>query len=128
MRLLLDTHVLIWMDIAKTQLSITAQNAIQNPQNTIYVSMASVWEMQIKIQLGKLHLNASLEVTLAAQQQTNGIQLLPIQLSHILALNNLPHHHHDLFDRLLIAQTQVEGLTFVTNDAKIRPYSAALLW
>jgi PIN domain nuclease of toxin-antitoxin system len=128
MRLLLDTHVLIWLDIAKNRLSVAAQQAIQDRENSIYLSLVSVWEMQIKIQLGKLHLNASLSATLAAHQQTNGIQLLSMQLSYILALSQLPQHHHDPFDRLLIAQAQVEGLTLVSNDAKIQQYSVPLLW
>jgi PIN domain nuclease of toxin-antitoxin system len=128
MRLLLDTHVLIWLDIAGGRLSASAQRAIQDPQNTLYLSLVSVWEMQIKIQLGKLHLNSSLSTTLESQQQINGIQLLPIQLTHILALNNLPYHHNDPFDRLLITQAQTENLILVTNDPKIHSYDVAYLW
>jgi PIN domain nuclease of toxin-antitoxin system len=128
MRLLLDTHAFIWLDIARNRLSATAQQAIQDPQNEVYLSLASVWEIQIKTQLGKMSLNLSLPDTLTIQQQSNGIQLLPIQLSHILELGSLPQHHHDPFDRLLIAQAQVEGLTLVTNDSKIRLYDVPILW
>lgn len=128
MRLLLDTHTFIWLDIAKDRLSPPAQAALRDPQNMLYLSLVSVWEMQIKIQLGKMHLQASLATTLISQQQTNGIQLLPIDLSHILALSNLPQHHHDPFDRLLIAQAQAEDLTLVTNDLKIRSYDVVHLW
>ena len=128
MRLLLDTHVFIWLDIARDRLSESAQQAIKTPENELYLSLASVWEMQIKIQLGKLHLNTPLSDTLIAQQQTNGIQLLPIQINHILALSNLRQHHRDPFDRLLIAQVQVENLTLVTNDPRISLYDVAQLW
>lgn len=127
MRLLLDTHVMVWLDISKNRLPEEVQRTIQNPQNSVYLSLVSVWEMQIKVQLGKLHLNTSLTATLASQQ-ANGIQLLPIQLNHILALSNLPQYHHDPFDRLLIAQTQAEGLTLVSNDAKMKHYGIPLLW
>ncbi len=128
MRLLLDTHAFVWLDIARKRLSPAAQEAIQNPDNTIYLSLVSIWELQIKIQLGKLHLNASLVTTLASQQETNNLQILPINLIHILALGNLPAHHHDPFDRLLIAQAQIENLTLVTDDSKISLYEVSYLW
>lgn len=128
MRLFLDTHAFVWLDVARKRLSTTAQQAIQNPDNTIYLSLVSIWEMQIKIQLGKLHLNASLVTTLASQQETNNLQILAIDISHVIALGNLPAHHHDPFDRLLIAQAQVENLTLVTDDAKIPLYEVPYLW
>ena len=128
MKLILDTHAFIWLDIAKNRLSATTQEAIQNPQNTLYLSLASVWEMQLKLQLGKLQLNASLADTLATQHQANGVELLPIDLKHILALSNLPYHHNDPFDRLLIAQAQIENFTLITDDAKIRLYDAPISW
>jgi PIN domain nuclease of toxin-antitoxin system len=128
MKLLLDTHAFIWLDIAQNQLSSSARQALQDPENILYLSLASVWEMQLKTQLGKLQLNASLGDTLASQQQANAVQSLPIDLSHILALSNLPYHHQDPFDRLLIAQAQVETLTIVTNDPKIQLYNISYLW
>ncbi len=128
MNFLIDTHVFIWLDIAQNRLSTTVQQAIQDPQNTLYLSLASIWEMQIKIQLGKLHLNASLATTLITQQQTNLLQLLPIDLRHILALNHLSPHHSDPFDRLIIAQSQIEELTIITNDREIQKYPVRHLW
>jgi PIN domain nuclease of toxin-antitoxin system len=128
MRLLLDTHAFIWLDIARNQLSVSAQEAIRDPENSLYLSLASVWEMQIKMQSGKLHLNSSLQGTIWSQQKANRIELLPIELAHILALAYLPHHQNDPFDRLLIAQAQVEGLTLVTNDSKIGLYAVPQLW
>jgi PIN domain nuclease of toxin-antitoxin system len=128
MRLLLDTHAFIWLDANRNRLSEAAENAITNSDNEVFLSYASIWEIQIKIQLDKLKLAISLEETITAQQESNGIQLLSIQLNHILALNNLPHHHRDPFDRLLIAQAQVENLTLVTHDTKIGLYDVATLW
>lgn len=128
MRLLLDTHVFIWMDTDSTKLSVPATQAIQDTQNVLYLSLTSIWEIQIKSQLGKLSLNASIEATIASQQQTNNIQILPIELHHILALENFPLHHNDPFDRLLIAQVQAESLTLVTNDSKIGLYDVNQLW
>lgn len=128
MNLLLDTHAFIWLDIAPNRLSNAAKHAIQNSQNSIYLSLTSVWEMQIKIQLGKLKLNSPLSSTVAAQQNINSVQMLPIRLDHILALDNLPFHHRDPFDRLLVAQAQIEGLTLITNDQKINAYAVTCLW
>lgn len=128
MRFLLDTHVFIWMDIASTKLSAAAQSAIQNPANTLFVSLVSIWEMQIKLQLGKLQLTTPLSTMIQIQQQSNQIQLLPIRLNHILALSHLLHHHRDPFDRLLIAQAQQEQLTLITNDSHIQQYNVTCLW
>lgn len=128
MRLLLDSSVFIWFDLDDDQLSQRVREAIDDKSNRLYVSLASVWEIQIKVQLGKLRLNSSLENAVSMQQQTNGIELLPIELNHILALNNLPTHHRDPFDRMLIAQAQAAGLTLVTRDPKIRMCNVTTLW
>ena len=128
MKLLLDSHVFIWMDISPNRLSVKAQQAITDPQNEIYLSYVSIWEMQIKIQLGKLSLNSSLQKAIQNQRKTNDLALLSIKIRHIFALQNLPHHHGDPFDRLLIAQAQTEGLRFVTDDAKIQQYDIHPLW
>jgi PIN domain nuclease of toxin-antitoxin system len=128
MRVLIDTHVFIWMDISPHRLSEKAQGAITEPQNEVILSYVSIWEMQIKVQLGKLSLNSSLAKAIQNQRKTNGIELLPIRIRHIFGLNKLPHHHGDPFDRLLIAQSKVENLVFVTDDAKIGQYIQNLLW
>jgi len=128
MRVLLDTHVFIWLDIAKDRLSEQAKHVILNTENTLYVSLVSLWEIQIKMQLGKLHLNAPLQDTWQSQQKTNGLHLMPIELAHILALSTLPSHHGDPFDRLLIAQTKTDELTILTNDDKIQQYEVSHLW
>jgi PIN domain nuclease of toxin-antitoxin system len=128
MRLLLDSHVFIWMDISPSRLSAKAQAALSDPNNEVFLSYVSIWEMQIKIQLGKLSLNSSLPKAIKNQRNINDMALLPIRVRHIFALQKLPHHHGDPFDRLLIAQAQTEQLTFVTDDAKIQLYSIKVLW
>ncbi|MEZ4590844.1 MAG: type II toxin-antitoxin system VapC family toxin [Chloroflexota bacterium] len=128
MRFLLDTHAFIWWDSAPDRLSEKALLAIQESDNKILLSVASVWEMQIKTQLGKLKLQKPLAELVSAQQNVNGIELLPIQLRHVLALDSLPLHHKDPFDRLLIAQAEAENAVLVSNDALIAQYSVDLVW
>lgn len=126
--ILLDTHVFIWLDIAPQKLSTTAQHILTDPNQPLYLSLVSVWEMQIKMQLNKLSLQNSLRETIQSQQQVNGIQLLPIRLDHVLAVASLPFHHRDPFDRLLIAQTRVEALRLLTNDGDIQKYDVDAVW
>ncbi len=128
MKLLLDSHIFIWLEIARSQLSDKVREVLLNQNNHLCLSLASIWEIQIKIQLGKLHLNHPLAETISIQQEVNGVEVLPITLTHILALDSLPYHHRDPFDRLLVAQSQVEGLTLVTNDSKIWMYDIPHLW
>lgn len=104
MNLLLDTHVFIWLSLTPEQLSQRVTDLLMDETNLWFLSLVSVWEMQIKQQLGKLSLNLPLPELIASQQQTNGLQLLPIELNHIFTLENLPQFHRDPFDRLLIAQ------------------------
>ena len=104
MKLLLDTHSFIWWTIQQARLSATALAAIQNPQNELLLSVASIWEMQIKIQIGKLHFNLPLPQLIDDQQRVNGLQFLTIEPDHIYTLEQLPFHHKDPFDRMLIAQ------------------------
>jgi PIN domain nuclease of toxin-antitoxin system len=128
MRLLLDTHTFIWCSIDRDKLSPKVSNIILEDAHGLFLSLASVWEMQIKIQLGKLRFELPLAEILSAQQAVNGIQLLSIDLPHIWALERLPHHHRDPFDRLLIAQAQNEGLTLVSADRVFGLYYVNLLW
>jgi len=92
------------------------------------LSLASVWEMQIKRQLGKLSLNLPLPELIASQQQTNGLQLLPIELNHIFMLENLPQFHRDPFDRLLIAQAVTEQIPVLSIDTVFDHYPVQRLW
>lgn len=108
MKLLLDTHTFIWWDSEPTKLSSQAFALCQDRAHVVLLSVASVWEMQIKSQLGRLQLHSPLADVIAGQQRTNQIEVLPVNLAHVLALESLPAHHKDPFDRILIAQANVE--------------------
>ena len=122
MRLLLDTHALLrWL--ADEGLHPGAQDAIADPANLVAVSAASAWEISIKKALGKLAAPDDLEQQLAA----GGFVPLPISIAHGTAAGQLPHHHEDPFDRMLIAQALAEGLTIVTRDKRFDDYGVAVL-
>ena len=128
MNLLSDTHAFIWSFSNTKKLSATVIKEFKNPANQIFLSVASVWEMQIKIKLGKMVFNDTLENIITEQQTVNNVQILPVNLSHALYLENLPLHHKDPFDRLLISQAIVENMTLVSADGNIAKYQANLLW
>ena len=128
MRVLLDTHAFIWWNTSSSKLSSQALTLFQSEQDTLLLSLASVWEMQIKVQLGKLSLPAPLSVILSKQQAVNAIQLFPIALGHILELSALPDLHRDPFDRLLVAQARVENIAILTNDTLISQYPVSVIW
>ena len=117
MNLLFDTHSFIWWADEPTKLSRAALAALENENNRLFVSDVSIWEMQIKVQLGKMKLKLPLKDLIESQQRDNGVTILPIITEHILALNNLPFHHKDPFDRLLAAQALDLGMTMLTVDA-----------
>jgi len=123
MKLLLDTHIFIWWADQPERLSPDALSALEDEANELLLSVASVWEMQIKIQLGKLKLSLPLKELVKNQQETNDLTVSPVALPHVLALDALPFHHKDPFDRLLIAQSIAEGLTIVTADSQFSAYS-----
>jgi PIN domain nuclease of toxin-antitoxin system len=125
---LLDTHVFLWWATEPSKLSAAALTFLQNPANPLLLSVASVWEAQIKHQLGKLKLQSPLATLVAQQQQTNGIALLPIDLDHVFALSSLPKLHKDPFDRILIAQANTEGATLLSADPIIAQYPVQALW
>ena len=128
MKVLLDTHAFIWWDSAPGMLSRTALELCQDPANTILLSVASAWEMQIKQQLGKLSLSLPLQTIIANQQEHNHLELLPVQFEHVLALDGLPNLHKDPFDRLLIAQANVEDATLISHDAMFSQYTVRVQW
>jgi PIN domain nuclease of toxin-antitoxin system len=127
MKLLLDTHAFIWWDSDPGQLSAPALTALRDPAISAWLSVVSVWEIVIKAQLGKLTLRLPL-ADIVAQQQTNGLQILPVTLPHSLALEGLSPVHKDPFDRLLAAQSIVEGAELVSSDAMFKNYPVRLLW
>ena len=128
MKVLIDTHVFIWLDTQPEKLSTTAMEICQNTDNELYLSMASMWEMQIKVQLGKLKLKIPLAEMLHVQQQANGLNILDITLNHVYQLQVLPFHHNDPFDRLIIAQSVLEDMTLVSIDEKFKAYNVPVLW
>jgi len=128
MRLLLDTHVLLWWHDQPARLTVTASSAIKDLGNDVFLSVVNGWEIQIKAQLGKLTLPKPLRVIFQEEQATNGFRLLPVTLEHVYALDSFPLHHRDPFDRLLIAQAHQEGLILVTHDPQFSAYSIPLLW
>ncbi len=128
MKLLLDTHTFIWWDSYPEKLPTVMFNRLQAPENQLLLSLASLWEIQIKFQLGKLTLRGNLADIVQQQQAENNITLLPIEFSHILELEQLPQHHRDPFDRLLIAQSRVELVAIVSRDASFKSYDCQVVW
>jgi len=128
MNLLLDSHSFVWWRDEPHKLSPTAFAEISNPNNNIFLSVVTVWELQIKIALNKFTVKSKLENAVKEEQQNNGFQILPVHLSHALYLENLPPHHKDPFDRLLISQAIVENMTLTSADANFAKYQVNLLW
>lgn len=128
MNLLLDSHVFIWAYDEQHKLSQIALTAMSNPANALFLSVATAWELQIKMKIGKFKLQDSLADVIAEQRRINGLQILPVELSHALHLENLPLHHKDPFDRLLISQAIVENMTLVSADTQFLKYQLNLLW
>ena len=127
MKLLLDTHIFIWWADQPEKLSHTALSALEDGANELLLSVANVWEMQIKVQLGKLKLSLPLKELVESQQAINDFKILPVALTHVLALDAIPFHHKDPFDRLLIAQSIEEDATLVSTDSQFSAYSVKLL-
>ena len=125
MRLLLDTHVLLWALAGSPRLNAAARDAILDDANEVFVSAASLWEAAIKRSLGKLRFDPA---KVLAELDHNGFRELPVMIRHAVAAGDLPLHHKDPFDRMLVAQATAEGLTVVTGDAALKPYGVAALW
>ena len=123
MRLLLDTHTFLWFVAGDPQLSETCRTLIEDLDNERLLSLASVWEMAIKVELGKLPLAQPLEVFVPTQLQANAMDLLSIEARHAFEVARLPLHHRDPFDRLLIAQSIVEGAPLLSADAAFDAYA-----
>ena len=128
MSYLLDTHTFIWVATDSSRLSDAAKEIILNPENNLYLSAASVWEMSIKTSAGKLLLQRPLEQIINEQIQTNGIEILNIEYAHTLVVSKLPWHHRDPFDRLLVAQCQIEQLGLIGCDSEIEKYDIQSVW
>ncbi len=128
MKLLLDTHAFLWLNQAPEKLSPTIRDLCEQGNDAFYLSLVSAWEMQIKQQLGKLRIKPIERDLIETNLNDNNISLLPITLGHIQQLNRLPLHHRDPFDRLLIAQAQLEEMRLVSADTAFADYDVRLIW
>ncbi|MCI0461026.1 MAG: type II toxin-antitoxin system VapC family toxin [Gemmataceae bacterium] len=128
MRVLLDTHALLWFYLGDAQFSATARTAITDPRNSKLVSPASYWELAIKISLGKYVLTETYDEFVQHAIFDNGFVILPVEPKHTAALIALPFHHKDPFDRLLVAQALVEGIPLVSADPVLDQHPITRLW
>lgn len=128
MKLLLDTHAFIWWDAEPRKLSARVLGMCQDPANELLVSVGSLWEMQIKVRLGKLRLRRPLRILVQEQQRSGGLAILEVLAAHVFELDDLPAIHRDPFDRILDAQARVEGLRLVTHDPVMREYNVDVIW
>lgn len=128
MRILLDTHCWLWMQASSKRLSPQTRLLLQDPENQLFLSAASSWEIAIKYALGKLPLPLPPMEYVRSRMETSGTLPLPIQHSHALHAGNLPRHHADPFDRLLISQAQLENLEILTADRHFKAYEVGLIW
>ena len=121
MQLLIDTHVFLWFVGNAKELSKTAKNTIENGQNEIFISIASLWEISIKTALGKLTINGKYE-SVIDDLNDNSIQILPINFAHTIEQNRLPFHHRDPFDRIIVSQAIVENMDLISADTTFDDY------
>jgi PIN domain nuclease of toxin-antitoxin system len=128
MRVLLDTHALIWFVLDSPQISVRVKRLIEDENNDKLLSIASVWEMAIKQNIGKLSFGLPFKDFLQQQLNLNSIDLLNINLNHINVISTLPQHHRDPFDRLIIAQAMVEEIPILSADTAFDAYSIHRLW
>lgn len=128
MKLLLDTHAFLWFFIGHPSLSGKARASIEDESNEKFFSIASLWEIAIKVSVGKLTLSKPFDEIFPEQLANNGIDLLGITTAHVSAITNLPSHHRDPFDRLLIAQAMTEQMQVVSADAAFDNYGVTRLW
>ena len=130
MKLLLDTRAFLWLlnDDYEHLRGKTAKKLFLDENNMLFFSLASVWEMAIKIKLGKLNISQGLADFIPEQLATNSIQLLDIRFEHVLKTMDLPFHHRDPFDRLIIAQTFIEEMTLLSVDSIFAAYDVRHVW
>jgi PIN domain nuclease of toxin-antitoxin system len=126
-KLLVDSHAFLWFVAGDQRLSRAARRAMEDPDNGWFLSSASVWEMSIKSSLGRLTLPAPAG-SYFADKVRQGLRVLAVEWQHAAAVEHLPFHHRDPFDRLIVAQAQLEDLSVVTTDAVFRKYDVAVVW
>ncbi len=128
MKLLLDTHSLIWFFAGHPNLSDTVRQLMENPNYQKLISLATVWEMGIKLSKGKLFLSVPLENYITEKTRFEDFNLLPIELNHLALISTLPFYHSDPFDRLLIAQAMTEKIPLLSKDVALDSYPIRRIW
>jgi PIN domain nuclease of toxin-antitoxin system len=128
MKILLDKHTFLWWITNDPKLSLKANEVIREGNNELFFSAASGWEIAIKAQLKRIRLPDHPVTFILEQLRINGIRNLPIQMSHALHVYNLPDHHRDPFDRILVAQSQLEGFPILTADPFFSLYEIEVIW
>ena len=128
MRVLVDTHTFLWALLKDHRLSATAKQVLTSKEHELYFSLVSLWEIAVKMKIGKLNTVGSSVTYIRDEMAEYGMELLPIRYEHILELERLPLHHSEPFDRLLIAQAIAESLPILTHDEKFPLYPVKLIW
>lgn len=128
MRLLLDTHAFLWWVSDDPALPNRVRRQLSAPRNEVFVSAVSVWEIVVKAALGKLTIPLPAERFVPEQLVANGFEALPLSITHALAVDRLPAHHRDPYDRLLVAQAVTEGMTIASGDQQIAAYPVKIVW
>lgn len=128
MRLLLDTHVFLWWILEDRRLSQSAESLIRDTGNDLILSAVSGWEIAIKTSLGRLSLPADPSTFIPDQIRLNDLSTMDVRMHHTLAVHNLPPHHADPFDRLLVAQSVTERVPLLTRDAAFAQYDIETIW
>ena len=128
MKLLLDTDAFLWFVLDDVKLSDNARHLIANAENEILISPANYWEIAIKISLGKYSLSEDFANFMSEQLEANEMQILAITIEHADVVSKLPFHHRDPFDRLMVAQSLVEGIPFISGDQQLDKYSISRKW
>ncbi len=128
MKYLLDTHTFLWWNMDDAQLSLLAKEIIADGANEIFLSAATAWEIAIKSARGRLELPEDPTRYVSSRMNLHGFQPLSVQIHHAVQVYKLPMHHADPFDRLLIAQSQIESMPLISIDSEIRKYEVEVVW
>lgn len=128
MNLLIDSHALVWTLLDDHRLSPRARRVFREPTGALHFSIVSLWELSIKIAIGKLRTLGSSIAYFRDECREHGVEIIPLRMEHILRAETLPLHHRDPFDRLLVAQAIEENLAILTDDAHIRRYPVKAVW
>ena len=127
MDILLDTQILLWAISGDKRLTPKSRDIFLDPDNVLYFSIAGYWEIAIKVSIGKLKLKKQWPRTIKREMQKNYIKLLPITMAHCNKIAKLPFHHRDPFDRIMIAQAQIENMTLLSADPQLNKYEVTVI-